>query len=573
MEVVSTTGANLRPPVEWRSIHWKKAHRNVRRLQTRIVKALREGKKRKVRALQLILTRSFSGRAVAVRRVTENQGKNTPGVDNIVWNNPAKKSQAISELRHSGYHPQPLKRVFIPKSDGRLRPLSIPTMKDRAMQALHLLALDPIAETTADPNSYGFRKERSTADAIEQCFAVLSRKNSAQYILDADIKACFDNISHEWVLANIPMDKTTLAKWLKAGYLYRQVWNETEAGTPQGGIISPAIMNLTMDGLERELLKSFPQGRRSRQSYKVNFVRYCDDFIITGGTKELLENKVKPLVEEFLKERGLELSPEKTRISHISDGFDFLGKNIRKYKGKLFIKPSTKNVKSILSKIGETIKSNLHTPVDQLIGKLNPIIKGWANHHRHTVSKDSFRRVDNETFLKLWSWAKRRHPNKNPTWIKEKYFKSTGTRNWVFQATLPIEERKLHTIRLAKAMDVAIKRHIKIKNGANPYDPEWEIYFEGRLGLNMLENLKERKRLLHLWFDQDGICPLCSQKITKGSGWHIHHLIRRVDGGKDTMDNLVLLHPNCHDQVHSQHLKVSKPRPVKRGDRRGLSSL
>ena len=564
MEVVSTTGANLRPPVEWRSIHWKKAHRNVRRLQTRIVKALREGKKRKVRALQFILTRSFSGRAVAVRRVTENQGKNTPGVDNVVWNNPAKKSQAISELRHSGYRPQPLKRVFIPKSDGRLRPLSIPTMKDRAMQALHLLALDPIAETTADPNSYGFRKERSTADAIEQCFAVLSRKNSAQYILDADIKACFDNISHEWILANIPMDKITLAKWLKAGYLYQQVWNETEAGTPQGGIISPAIMNLTLDGLESELLKSFPQGRRSRQSYKVNFVRYCDDFIITGSTKELLENKVKPLVEEFLKERGLELSPEKTRISHISDGFDFLGKNIRKYKGKLFIKPSTKNVKSILSKIGETIKSNLHTPVEQLIGKLNPIIKGWANHHRHTVSKDSFRRVDNETFLKLWSWAKRRHPNKNPTWIKEKYFKSTGTRNWVFQATLPIEKGKLHTIRLANAMDVAIKRHIKIKNGANPYDPEWEIYFEGRLGLNMLESLKERKRLLHLWYDQDGICPLCSQKITKESGWHIHHLIRRVDGGKDTMDNLVLLHPNCHDQVHSQSLKVSKPRPVKR---------
>jgi RNA-directed DNA polymerase len=285
--------------------------------------------------------------------------------------------------------------------------------------------------------------------------------------------------------------------------------------------------------------------------------------IITGGTKELLENKVKPLVEEFLKERGLELSPEKTRISHISDGFDFLGKNIRKYKGKLFIKPSTKNVKSILSKIGETIKGNLHTPVEQLIGKLNPIIKGWANHHRHTVSKDSFRRVDSETFLKLWSWAKRRHPNKNPTWIKEKYFKSTGTRNWVFQTTLPIEKGKLHTIRLANAMDVAIKRHIKIKNGANPYDPEWEIYFEGRIGLNMLENLKERKRLLHLWFDQDGICPLCSQKITKESGWHIHHLIRRVDGGKDTMDNLVLLHPNCHDQVHSQSLKVSKPRPVK----------
>lgn len=558
-----TTGASLHNLTDWHSINWKNVYGNVRRLQSRIVKALQEGKKRKVRALQIILTQSFSGKAMAVRRVTENQGKNTPGIDNEVWNSPEKKTQAIINLQHSGYHPKPLKRIYIPKSDKRLRPLSIPAMKDRACQALYLLALDPIAETKADLNSYGFRKERSAADAIGQCFIKLSRKNSPQHILKIDIKSCFDKISHQWILSNIPMDKTILRKWLKVGYVYKEFWNETEAGTPQGATISPVIMNLTLDGLEKELMRKFSPNQKQYQN-QVHFVRFADDMIVTGKSKELLEQEVKPLIEEFLKQRGLELSQEKTKIVHISDGFDFLGKNIRKYGSKLLIKPATKNVKSILVKIRQTVKKNMNASMEVLISKLNPIIKGWANYYKHDVSKEIFSRIDHEIFLSLWNWAKRRHPKKSSEWIRNKYFKSTGNRNWVFQITIKDKDGEPKTLRLIKAADMKIKRHIKIKAQANPYDPDWEVYFENRLGLKMLDNLKEKKRLYRLWYGQDGICLICSQKITKETGWNIHHIKRRTDGGKNTMDNLVLLHPNCHIQAHNQNWKVTKPRPVKR---------
>jgi RNA-directed DNA polymerase len=561
-----TTGASLHKPIDWHSIKWKKVYGNVRRLQSRIVKALREGRKRKVRALQNILTRSFSGKAMAVRRVTENQGKNTPGVDKEIWNSPEKKTQAIYNLQHSGYRPKPLRRVYIPKdvSLQKFRPLSIPVMKDRAMQALHLLALDPIAETVADLNSYGFRKERSTADAIEQCFNALSNKWSAQYILKIDIKSCFDKISHEWILSHIPMDKTILRKWLKAGYIYKAIWNEIDSGTPQGGTASPVIMNLTLDGLEKELMKKLSPTVNKKNQNQVNYVRFADDLIVTGRSKELLEQQVKPLIEEFLRQRGLELSQEKTKIVHISDGVDFLGKNIRKYKGKLLIKPATKNVKSILLKIRQTIKRYSSASMEMLIMKLNPLIRGWANYYRHDVSKVTFCRIDHEIFLKLWRWATRRHPERGSQWIKAKYFKSIGKRNWVFQTTIADKDGKPKTIRLINASDVPIKRHIKIKAKANPYDLAWEAYFEERLGFKMLDNLKQKKRLLRLWYAQDGICPNCHQKITKETGWNIHHIKRRTDGGKETMDNLVLLHPNCHTQVHSQGLIVTKPRPVKR---------
>jgi RNA-directed DNA polymerase len=222
--------------VDWPAINWQSVHRNVRRLQARIVKAEQEGKPGKVQALQRLLTHSFSGKALAVRRVTENQGKRTPGVDQELWDTPQKKTTAINSLQQRGYHPRPLRRVYIPKSNGKMRPLGIPTMKDRAMQALYLLALAPLAEVRADPNSYGFRPERSTADAIDECFMVLSKRNSPQWVLEGDIKACFDRISHEWLVAHIPMDKVMLRKWLKAGYMEQGVRYATDAGTPHGGI-------------------------------------------------------------------------------------------------------------------------------------------------------------------------------------------------------------------------------------------------------------------------------------------------------------------------------------------------
>jgi RNA-directed DNA polymerase len=309
-----TTGASLRSSIAWHRLNWAKINRTVRRLQMRIVKAKKEGKKRKVRALQFILTRSMSAKALAVLRVTSNRGKKTPGVDKEVWNTPDKKREAISNLRTKGYRPQPLRPVYIPKKQGQRRKLGIPTMKDRAMQALHLLALEPIAETTADPNSYGFRRERSTADAIGQCYCVLAKRQSAQWVLKYDIQACFDKIEHNWLLTHIPLNKKVLQKWLKAGYLENGQWYPTPEGTPQGGPISPVLANMTLDGLEERLHRVFAKPESRKRRNKAYLIRYADDVVISGSSRELLQNEVKPVVEAFLKERGLNLSNSKPRI-------------------------------------------------------------------------------------------------------------------------------------------------------------------------------------------------------------------------------------------------------------------
>jgi RNA-directed DNA polymerase len=386
MNVEQSMCAASGPEAQWERIDWSQCEQKVRRLQARIVKATQEGRHVKVKALQWLLTHSFHGRALAVKRVTHNQGKNTPGVDGAIWSTPASRYKAIDTLRRRGYFPQPLRRVYIPKANGKLRPLGIPTMKDRAMQALYLLALLPVAETTADLHSYGFRPKRSTADAIEQCFSVLARKVSPQWVLEGDIRGCFDNISHEWMLTHIPTDKEVLRKWLKAGFMENRTLFHTEAGTPQGGIISPTLANLTLDGLERLLKETFRKKEIRGKCYrpKVNFVRYADDFIITGCSKELLEGEVKPLVEQFMSERGLQLSPEKTCITHIEQGFDSLGQNLRKYGGKLLITPSKKNMHTFLEKVCGEIRSNRATKQEQMIRLLNPIILGG-----HTITATS----------------------------------------------------------------------------------------------------------------------------------------------------------------------------------------
>ncbi|EOG3189480.1 group II intron reverse transcriptase/maturase [Salmonella enterica] len=564
MQDISCTGAPSRQRMEWHDINWAKCHREVRRLQTRIVKATKEGRYGKVRSLQHLLTHSFSGKALAVRRVTENQGKNTPGVDRKLWTTPEAKSHAIQSLKQRGYQPQPLKRVYIPKANGKTRPLGIPTLKDRAMQALYMFALLPTAETTADRRSYGFRPDRSTADAIEQCFVVLARKGGAEWIMEGDIKGCFDNISHEWLLDNVLMDRKILHKWLKAGYVANRQLFPTEAGTPQGGIISPVLANITLDGLEPLLQTHF--GRRFRFrgrtcSHKVNFVRYADDFIITGSSREQLEQDVKPLIEEFMKERGLTLSPEKTKITHLDGGFNFLGQNIRKYKGKLLIKPSKTNIKAFLEKVRSIIRSGKAIPQIKLIKMLNPVISGWANYHQHVVSKKVFASVDHEIWKALWQWSLRRHPNKGKGWVRMRYFHRTQTRSWIF--AVETSERGANGKRLLKSLrlasDTRIVRHKAIKMDANPFDPEWETYFEARISSKMQNSLKGRKKLYNLWVNQKGRCAVCHQLITSESGWHVHHMIRRTDGGSNENSNLLMVHPTCHNQIHARNLRVLKP--------------
>jgi RNA-directed DNA polymerase len=561
---IQSAGAASHQERGWHAIHWQAANQEVRRLQVRIVKAEQQGKWGKVKALQHLLTHSFSGKALAVKRVTENQGKRTAGVDGEIWKTLEKKAEAVETLTQRGYHPRPLRRIYIPKSNGSKRPLSIPTMKDRAMQALYLLALDPIAEILADPNSYGFRKERSPADAIDQCHTVLSNRAGAEWILEGDIKACFDKISHGWLEACIPMEKSILRKWLKAGFIEKRVLKPTEEGTPQGGICSPVIANLALDGLEAKLREKYPKASNASRKAKVNLVRFADDFIITGSSKELLEKEIKPLVEQFMKERGLELSQEKTHITHITNGFDFLGQNIRKYQdGKVLVKPSKKNVKTFLAKIRKLIRENAQATAGNLIVQLNPKIRGWANYHRHVSSKQTFVKVDDAIFRALWQWAKRRHPKKPGRWVKDKYFHSIGQRNWVFCGEVEEQDGTTRNVQLFSTHTVPIERHTKIKGDANPYDPAWEMYFEERLGVKMVHNLKGKRQLIYLWKEQNGLCPICHQKITKLTGWNNHHIVRRVDGGADRRENRVLLHPNCHRQVHSQGLSVVKPRPVK----------
>lgn len=483
MNVGSTACASSGKATAWDQIDWPRCERRVRRLQARIVKATQAGRWGKVKALQRLLTCSFSGKALAVKRVTDNQGKRTSGVDRVIWSRPASKHKAIGTLRRCGYQPQPLRRVYIPKATGKLRPLGIPTMKDRAMQALHLLALAPVAETTGDDNSYGFRPERSTADAIEQCFRALSGKDSATWVLEGDIRGCFDNISHEWMLRHVPMDKGVLRKWLKAGFVENRVLFPTEAGTPQGGIISPTLANLTLDGLEHLLKERFPTRNPPKQmpNSKVHLVRYADDFIITGRSKELLENEVKPLVEQFLRDRGLQLSPEKTCITPIAQGFDFLGQHLRKLGGKLLIQPSRKNMHNFLGKVRQLIHRNCGLSQTDLIRLLNPIIRGWANYHRHVVAKRWFKKVEWVLWHCLWRWAKRRHPGKGHRWRVQRYWHTIGDKQ-VFavdtgERTPSGEPRWL---KLVQPTEIRIRRHVKIRSAANPFAPSWFAYFENR---------------------------------------------------------------------------------------------
>ena len=424
-------------------------------------------------------------------------------------------------------------------------------MFDRAMQALYLSALEPVSETTADFNSYGFRRNRSTQDAIGQIFIRLSKKTSPQWILEGDIKGCFDHISHEWMLNNICMDKSILQKWLKAGFVDNNHLYPTTEGTPQGGIISPALANLVLDGMEEMLASKWKKTQWQAQRNKVGFVRYADDFIVTGATLEILE-EIKNQIKEFLVCRGLELSEAKTHITHIDDGFNFLGFNVRKYNGKLLIKPSKPAVKNLKQKIRETVKKSRTARTDIFIHSLNPILKGWSQYYRTVVSKEIFDSLDHWLWHKVYRWALRRHPKKGKKWIVRKYFSQSllpdSKNKWVLTGY----NKQGKPVQIIKMSLTPIVRHVKIKSVANPYLPEWESYFEERTKNLWLKKRTKYSILARIYRSQSGKCPICGELITEESGLNLHHLIPKVEGGESNVNNLMLLHPNCHRQVHSK---------------------
>ncbi|MDO9565320.1 MAG: group II intron reverse transcriptase/maturase [Candidatus Desulfaltia sp.] len=461
---------------QWETIAWTQVQKDVNKLQTRIAKATVKGDKNKVKRLQYLLTHSFYAKAYAVKKVTSNKGKNTSGVDKKLWSTSASKMKAVLTLTDKHYRAKPLRRVFIEKKGkNKKRPLGIPTMYDRAMQTLYSLALEPVAETTGDHISFGFRKGRSAKDACEQIFCLLARKCSPTWILEGDIKGCFDNINHDWLLENIPMDKRIMKRFLKSGFVYKGNLFPTDTGSPQGGAISSLYANMTLDGLEKLIQDKYHRNSKGtienhyRAKTKVNLVRYADDFIITANTKELAE-ELKETVSEFLKIRGLLLSEEKTMITHIDDGFDFLGWTFRKFKDKLIVKPSKNSIKTLIRKCSTIIlKEGKAVSQSELIRRLNQVIKGWSNYHRHAVASQAFSYINNTIYLLLQQWAKHRHPNKNKWWRSNKYWHEKNGKRWLFMS----DDYSLINLRRIK-----IIRHPKLQISKNPFIHE--AYFVKR---------------------------------------------------------------------------------------------
>jgi RNA-directed DNA polymerase len=458
---------------QWNSIKWKAVYKRINKIQARITKATQRGNRNLAKKLQYLLTSSFDAKLLAVRKVTSNKGKRTSGVDRQRWSTPSTKYKAALNLKTKGYKASPLKRIYIEKKGKKKkRPLGIPTMYDRAIQALYAMALDPIAETTADNVSFGFRRKRSAHDAAQHIFNYSAKNKGSQWILEGDIKGCFDNINHQWLMENIPIDKRILKQLLKAGFIYKRKLFPTQTGTPQGGILSPIMANITLDGIEKKIKEKYwitPKGTIDARynKHKANYTRYADDFIVSADSIETL-NEIKEIITHHLTLRGLTLSEEKTLITNINNGFDFLGWNFRKYKGQVYTKPSKNSIKKVKETIKTIIKAHRGKLQTELIKNLNPIITGWTNYHSNICAKKTFAQIDNYIFLKLGKWAKRRHSNKSKKWIKNRYWQRTLFRDWIFSDG---------NIQLKQASHTKITRHRIIKFDANPYLPQYQRYY------------------------------------------------------------------------------------------------
>lgn len=545
------------PMYGWDTVPWKQIQRDVFKLQKRIYRASSRGDVKTVRKLQRLLIKSRSARLLAVRKVTQdNQGKRTAGVDGVKSLTPPQRL-AMADTLKLGKKAQPVRRVWIdkPNSDEQ-RPLGIPVMADRALQALVKSALEPEWETRFEPNSYGFRPGRSCHDAIESIFTVIGHK--AKYALDADIAKCFDRINHSALLTKVntsPSIRNQLRAWLKAGVLDGNNLFPTEEGTMQGGNISPLLANVALHGLETMILKKFPRsGSRGFNSPKV--IRYCDDFVILHEDLEIVQ-RCQEVASEWLKEMGLELKPSKTRITHtltVSEGkpgFDFLGFEIRQYtvgktksgkncRGRLHgfktrIKPSKAAIQRHVQKLREIIDSHKHAEQERLIAALNRVIIGWSHYYAHVVSARVFQKLDHILFAMLCAWAVYRHPNKKKYWTTSKYWRVDEGKGWRFQPASGGPQLHRHD-------QTPIRRYVKVQGSRSPYDGDW-VYWSSRLG----RHPDISSRVARLLKRQQGRCWECGLYFKSEDIMEVDHIIPKELRGTDAIYNLQLLHRHCHD--------------------------
>jgi len=578
--------------VEWNQTNWQKLERKVYKLQKRIYKASSRGDLKAVRRLQKTLMRSWSGRMLAVRRVTQdNQGKKTAGIDGVKSLTPVQRLALVQKLALKG-KAKPTRRVWIDKpGTEEKRPLGIPTMYDRATQALVKLALEPEWEARFETNSYGFRPGRSCHDAIAAIFNAIRYK--AKYVLDADIAKCFDCINHRELLRKLntfPTLRRQIKAWLKSGVIDGKQLFPTSEGTPQGGVISPLLANIALHGMEERIkqVTDMLPGRKRTNRSSISLVRYADDFVILHENLTVVQ-RCKEIISEWLNGIGLELKPSKTRLAHTLNkhegqdaGFNFLGFNVRQYPVgkyntgcntlgeplgfKTLIKPSKQKVKIHYDSVSEVISQHKTAPQAALIAHLNPIIRGWVNYYHTVVSKETYSELDYKVYRKLESWAKRRHPNKSGGWVANKYWRTIGGDNWVFAT----RQKGENPLRLLKHSAKEIVRHVKVKGDASPYDGNL-VYWSTRMG----KNPEVPKDVATLLKRQKGKCAHCGLYFTEESVLEVDHVIPKSKGGKNSYDNLQLLHRHCHDEKttndgslgNKSGCNSAKPKPAKSGNR------
>jgi RNA-directed DNA polymerase len=559
--------------VEWNKVNWRKLEIRVYKLQKRIFRASSRGDLAAVRRLQKTLMRSWSGKMLAVRRVTQdNQGKKTAGIDGVKSLTPVQRLALVKKLALKGKS-KPTRRVWIDKpGTDEKRPLGIPTMYDRALQALVKLALEPEWEARFEPNSYGFRPGRSCHDAVEAIFNAIRQKT--KYVLDADIAKCFDRINHGELLRKLntfPTLKRQISSWLKSGVIDGKQMFPTSEGTPQGGVISPLLANIALHGMEERIKQAFPilkKHQRETWFHKKgenfvtpNLIRYADDFVIVHEDITVVQ-RCKEIISEWLNGIGLELKPSKTRLAHTlkkheeqDAGFNFLGFNIRQYPVgkhntgcnsigeplgfKTIIKPSEQKVKVHYNRITEVVDQYKTATQAALIAQLNPIVRGWANYYRTVVSQKMYSEIDNKVYWKLKSWAKRRHSDKSDSWIANKYWQTIGGNNWEFATR---QEGK-NPVRLLRHAEIKSKKHVKVKGEASPYDGNL-VYWSTRIG----NNPEVPKNVATLLKSQKGKCAHCELHFTEQSVMEIDHIIPKSKGGKNEYKNMQLLHRHCHDE-------------------------